>query len=156
MIRGIRHLLLRHARRAGDRRGIASIEFALIVPILILVLLALADIGRAVQQNIRLEAATRSALGYAHLYGTQTTTIRNIVLNALSGWNDVTVTVPALRCACLNTTSNVSTPLADCNTNCASPTEFQRFISITATRPYAGILFLKSRTLVGNAELRIQ
>jgi Flp pilus assembly protein TadG len=48
-----------------DRRGIAALEFALIAPVLLLLLLGAYDIGSAVQQRLVLQGALRAGARYA-------------------------------------------------------------------------------------------
>ncbi|HYF09566.1 MAG TPA: TadE/TadG family type IV pilus assembly protein [Acetobacteraceae bacterium] len=152
----LRRILLTLRRRAGDnRKGIAATEFALIAPIMITVLLAVVDIGNALQQNIRLEAAARSALGYAHVYSSDTNGIGNIVRNALSGWNNVTVNVPAMVCTCANTATNTEA-VGTCSADCTTGLEQRRFLSVTVTMSYSGIMFMQNRNLTGNVQMRIQ
>lgn len=141
-----------------SRRGVAASEFALVAPIFVTVILAAVDIGNAVQQNIRLEAAARASLPYAHVYPSDTGGIRNIVVNALSGWNNVTVGNVTLTCDCATTTNNVTTTTSnDCVSACSVNTaELRQFISINVSRNYSGFLFLQNRTLHGNIQMRVQ
>jgi hypothetical protein len=115
------------------------------------VLIAVVDIGGAIQQNIRLEAAARSALGYAHVYSDNTNGIRNMVTNALSGWNNVTVNVPAMQCYCGSATTT-----SNCAVDCTGGAEQRRQLSVTVTRNYSGLVFLQNRTLTGNVQMRVQ
>lgn len=144
-------------RKAHDRRGTAAIEFALVAPVMITILIAVVDIGGALQQNIRLEAAARSALGYAHAYSGDTTGIRNIVINALSGWSDATVQNVAMTCDCATTSANVTTATAGtCGVACSGSAEQRVFLTVNVSRPYNGILYLQNRTLFGNVVMRVQ
>lgn len=144
-------------RRPVGRRGTAAIEFALVAPILITILFAVVDIGGAIQQKIRLEASTRSAIGYAHVYSNQTSTIRNIVINALNGWNDVTVNTVTLTCECGATANNVTTwSSANCAQNCATGEEQRRMLAVNVSRNYSGLVYLRNRTLRGDITMRVQ
>jgi Flp pilus assembly protein TadG len=49
----------------GGRRGVAALEFALIAPVMILLLLAAYDIGNAVDEQMVLQQALRAAGQYA-------------------------------------------------------------------------------------------
>lgn len=144
-------------RQARDRKGAAAMEFGLVAPILITTILAVVDIGGALQQNIRLEAAARSALGYAHVYSTDTNGIRNIVNNALTGWSNVTVNVPAMSCFCAATVNNTLVlNNTSCTNDCSSGEEQRRMLSVTVTRNYSGLVFMQNRTLTGNVQMRVQ
>lgn len=144
---------------ARSRRGAAALEFGLVAPILITLLLAVSDIGGAIQQNIRLEAAARSALGYAHLYSdtNQLGTIRNYIITALNGWNDVTVSNVVATCDCATTANGVTTAVnGTCGVACTAGQEGRRFLTVAISRPYNGILFMQGRTLQGNIVLRVE
>ncbi len=142
-------ILLRKSR--PNRKGAAAMEFGLVAPILVTVLIAVVDIGSAVQQNIRLEAAARSALGYAHVYSSDTSGISNMVTSALSGWNNVTVNVPAMQCFC-----GSATTASNCAVDCTGGVEQRRQLSVTVTRNYNGLVFLQNRILTGNVQMRVQ
>jgi len=43
-----------------DRRGVAALELASILPVLAITLMAVIDLGDTIQQNLRLEAAARA------------------------------------------------------------------------------------------------
>ena len=146
-------------RLACGRRGAAAAELAIVAPVIITVLFAVVDIGGAIQQNIRLEAAARSALGYAHLYSDNTNQIRNYVVTALNGWNDVTVDNVVLSCDCTTTANNVTTVVPTnnvCTAGCAANQEQRRFINVNVSRNYSGFVFMQSRTLRGDITLRVQ
>ncbi|WP_198369960.1 TadE/TadG family type IV pilus assembly protein [Roseomonas rosulenta] len=153
--------------RRGHRRrdsGASALEFALVSPLLIFVMLAVADFGNALQQSIRLEAAVRAG-AQTVLGGTYNETrIRNVVSANLTDWRlttdtpsgNVTLTT-SLVCRCPGTNGTVF----DCTTGdpvatCGAPGDFNEYVSITATRPYARLFVFPSSTLRGNVELRLR
>ena len=147
MTRVLRRYL--HLLRA-DRRGVSALEFVLVMPLIVLIMLATADLGNAVQQSIRLETAARAGAQYAFTFPRDAAGIRNQVLSTLSGWTDVTVPNPTLVCRC---PSNTSVTCANEDT-CTQPTE--RFISIRATRPFSAVVMPNLSIVEGRAEVRVR
>jgi Flp pilus assembly protein TadG len=58
-----------HPRLSDDQRGIVAIEFALFMPILILLLIGLIDVGRVFHRQMVLDRAVRAAADYAVVVG---------------------------------------------------------------------------------------
>ncbi|UUZ59708.1 TadE/TadG family type IV pilus assembly protein [Nocardioides sp. B-3] len=61
--------LLKHARRRRDENGAAALEFALVVPILLPVLIGIVNFGFVFAQQISLNNAARQAVRYAVVDG---------------------------------------------------------------------------------------
>jgi Flp pilus assembly protein TadG len=121
--------LLRFFRdRENEQRGQSLVEFAVLLPIIILIVTGLFDLARAVWQENTLAYAAREGTRYAIVHGsagspaanpeaaaancstdTVCTAIRDTVRNAAIGVQNITVTVtypdtypgtsPAIRCA---------------------------------------------------------
>lgn len=77
-------------RRGRGERGQSLVEFALVVPMLLLVLFAIIDFGRLFQGYITLTNATREGARIAAVGGTDSD-ISARVLSAASGLSGVTV-----------------------------------------------------------------
>jgi len=60
----------RRGRSTRDDRGAAAVEMALVLPLLLFVLMALIDFGRAYNAQIQLSAAAREGVRLASLNGT--------------------------------------------------------------------------------------
>lgn len=77
-----------------DRRGAVTVEFALLTPVLMLLMLSVIDFGMAFHEKMQLESASRAGLQFAvHDYQAEAQ-IRQVVLAASSLPADqVTVTV---------------------------------------------------------------
>lgn len=82
-------------------RGAIAVETALITPIIVAALLAAADLGIAVNQKQRLNAAQRTGAMYYFNGGRETLKARNIVRAAFRGTHKPYVWTWA-NCACLN------------------------------------------------------
>ncbi len=131
-----------------DRRGIATLEMALLAPFLMLLLLAAFELGSAIEQSLRLETAARAGALHAAALPTDMAGIEATVRAALDGWTNVTVTPPALLCECPGSGT------IECGGTCASAIE--RFVTIQATRPFSGVLLTNFPTLTGHVVQRIQ
>lgn len=130
-----------------DKRGISTIEFALILPILLTTMLFTYDLGNLAQQKIWLTESVRAGGAYASIFPTDSTGITNAVTNALVGWNDTTVAAPVTSCACWSASGGTTSwsDLSDMTASCpACPSgTVQRFVTLGVSRPFTA-LFLKS------------
>lgn len=160
-------------RRFPNRdRGVSAIEFALVTPVVILIMMGVADYGNALQQMVRLQAAARAGAQVAltqpgdtrtNANDPSTTLVRNAVLAKLSGWpaasactngtgNGVCVTYRSW-CQCPGTVS--SSNGFDCSSDSPACDEtMQRYASVTVTRNYSPLLLVPVSSLRGNVEVR--
>jgi Flp pilus assembly protein TadG len=124
-----------------DRRGVSALEFAIVAPVMVTLMLGAYDLGNAAQRQIDLQEAVRSGGAYALNHPTDVSGIRTIVTNSLpAGW---TLTNPggvaAVACSCLNPTAGTTTGLGGCTTanfdTCTAPNDGM-VVSITATMAY--------------------
>jgi len=107
--------------------GNAVVEFALIVPVLLIMTLGLVDAGRAIGANVRLGNGVTAGLRYALSDSYAATEIRTAALTA-SRYADGEVTLAVARfCECPDGTAIV------CTNTCAAG--FKRiFVSVDMTR----------------------
>lgn len=173
-------MMIRRLLRGRDR-GVSAIEFALVMPVVMLIMLGVADYGNALQQSLRLEAAARAGAQVAFTRPGDTGTtafpaatdasvvpIRNAVLNNLQGWaaaptcingagNGVCVTYNAW-CQCPQGNNAISPTVGypcDSDSPPCDATSMQ-FASITVTRNYSRLLLVPISTLRGNVEIRVR
>jgi Flp pilus assembly protein TadG len=138
--------LFRRLRR--DSRGNALAEMALVAPALILLMTAVVEVGGAIEQTVRLENAARAGAVHAAALPSDTAGIESTVRAALEGWSDVTVSGGAMTCECPG-----SGPVS-CGGTCA--TAMQRFVNVTVTRPFSGVILSGRTTLTGHVVQRVQ
>ena len=116
----------------GDRSGAAAVEFALVSPTIILVLVALIDLGGMLYTRFQLDAAVGAAANYAMVNAASVnstngaalaSTLANLVTGSqASNWANSTVTVNAGPQAS-NTAGSVSTSgTASSADSCYCPT----------------------------------
>lgn len=119
------------------RGGVAAVEFAIIAPVLIMLLGGAVDIGTAVDRSIRLENAARTAAQYVTRAPADSAGAQSAAMATLAGMTGASVTVGAMACRCPATGSAVGGAVVDCGTTCA--TGMVKSITVTATRPFAPI-----------------
>jgi Flp pilus assembly protein TadG len=129
-----------------DRRGISAMEFALIAPVLITLLLGAFDLGNAAFQYIQLDQVVRAGGQYALSNPSDVTGIGNVVSTAATdaGLTSVTVTGPTYFCSC----DPAGTPLpgpVDCTAmhgaglaGCSTP---DQYVQLQVSSPLQYILF---------------
>lgn len=126
------------SRICHDRRGVSAIEFAIIAPIMVTLMLGAYDLGNAAQQQIRLQEAVRAGGAYAISWPTDLIGIQNAVTRALP--NGPTLTNPAaVSCSCLNPATGTVTGLPACtalNFDTCTGSNSGTVVSITATSVY--------------------
>ncbi len=147
---------LRHA--LAGRYGIAAAEFALVAPVVILIVLSIYDVGRAVWRTTQLETAARIGAQYAFANPTDNAGITSRVQASLSGWTGLTISPTSMACQCDNgVAANCSTGTCPFGAATVSPIGY---ITVTVTQPLQFIspltraLFPAMATLRGSVALR--
>lgn len=132
--------------------GAAAVEFALILPVLLIVLIGLIDYGFAMFNKMELRSAARAGAQYALGDSTDTSSITQTVVDASNlgiSSSDVTLT-----CNCLDTSTEALSSTTCGATTCASsePT----LMTVSAAQSYT--LFFGSMTLnlTGDATVRVK
>ena len=144
---------------AGDCRGAPAVEFALILPILIIITLATVDFSMYTSAQIELEQALRAGGQYALLDPSATTTIENAVTGA-TDMTGITVSVGSMVCECPGGATAVCRGGSGFTT-CAGGVSPAGFIVINGTATFtplfAGYLpwFSSTMPLSQNVTLRV-
>jgi len=136
------------------RSGSVAAEFAVVVPVLVLLLVGIFDYGWAVGLSTKLNSAARAGLQYAMKHPTDSAGITYAAQNATS---DTTMTVgaPALFCTC---GSSTATPVP-CTSTCAGTT-LRYYVSLTTTQSYTPLVSYPgiggTITMAGSAVIQVQ
>ncbi len=142
------------------RAGVASIEFALAAPVLLLMLAAIADLGLALIAMMQLTDGVANAARYAQLTeGAATTATLQAIVQDSSFIRPVTTTVSAPACFCAS-----GTPLAltaeTCGATCANGANAGTYQTITAAYTYVPLLpgydLLASNTLSRTLSVQVK
>ena len=139
---------------ARDRSGAAAVEFALLMPVLMLLLLGLADFATLASRTLQVEAAARTGANYARRHGWQADAIARAAGDGLATLSDARA-VPRLIEGCLQ--RNGTTMPA--HKRCADGGAPGVYVEVTVTAASAPML-LRSRALLpdsvsGQALVRI-
>ena len=118
-------------RLRADRRGNFAIEFALAMPILLLLLVGLVDLGRYSLQKSALLQGAREGAQYGILAPTDTTNIQTTAQNA-TGLTGVTA-IASTFCECV-----AGVPIG-CGASC-SPGTPKRYVQVQMTRNFSSVL----------------
>jgi Flp pilus assembly protein TadG len=130
-LRGLLRFSWRFAAR--DRRGIAAVEFAVLLPVLVLMAVCTMDLGLAVYTKMRVQESAQAGSDYAILHGFDVSAVSSAVANAgdLSG---LTATpAPAQFCGCPGSSGVTS---ATCDSTCPNGNPVGKYISASATVVY--------------------
>ena len=107
----IRHALI--SRLARDRSGNAAVEFALIAPILVALLIGVIDLGKIAYDRSDMLAATRAGAQYLMAGGSDMTRAESVIRNAWTEMpQDGAVSVSRI-CECAGTASACDQPCPD-------------------------------------------
>lgn len=136
---------MRHARRRAvthDKRGVAAIEFGMIMAAIVVVVLGTYDIGNYVLQQMKLSAAAAVGGLYAVSYPADTAGTTNAINAALpAGWvGNVAITGPSLSCACWTAGGGQVGASCAANPVCPAGQNIQRFITINLQLNYTPLL----------------
>lgn len=130
------------ARRFGfDRRGNVIIEFALIMPLLFLLLVGMLDLGRYGLQKSSMLQAARAGGQYALVAADDSTSINTTTQNA-TGLTGVTATNVKF-CECVSGTT------VSCATTCSGGATLKTYVTVTATKAFSSVLSVATLSFAG-------
>lgn len=149
-------------RRGNDDGGGAAVEFALILPILILMLAGIADLGKMVYIRSVLESAARAGAQASFADPSATATIETAVQTSITASGITNVVTPSAveSCQCSDSTS------VDCTTGTCATGTVRHFVTVTATTTYTPMINITNlpfglgvdltQTLTGSSVIRAQ
>jgi Flp pilus assembly protein TadG len=128
----IRKLSERMRRLARSTHGAAAVEFAIVVPFLAAMLVAVIQYGGMIIANQRMHDSVSAAAVYVMRGGSDSATIKSIATNTWSSPPaDANVTV-SQACSCAGVTQA-------CSILCTDGSYPQSFTTISATGTYTGV-----------------
>ena len=138
--------------RRGHSEGSASVEFAIIAPVLVLAVLSTADIGLAIHESFEVDQTLRNGAEAAlrDLGEAGVKSILAAVDEDGSGQANTTWSVKRY-CACPETPGNQ----AACSTTCGGSQPTAIFYSLEGTRAYPGII-MPARNLTRSASVQVR
>jgi Flp pilus assembly protein TadG len=134
-------------RFAGDRSGVAAVEFVLLAPMMAAALVLTLDVSLYVVNRTRMHSGIRAGIQYLMDNGRDLTQLENIVSQS---WSEkpADANIQTVRyCLC-------SDVLHACNVLCADDSAPESYFSISASGTLEGIAV--DRTLAATDELRVR
>jgi Flp pilus assembly protein TadG len=129
------------------RRGIAASEFAVLAPVLILLLLGVHDVANSFYTSIQLESAVRVGAQQAIATPGNLDAMRNAIIAAAPGLTTADVPLPAVSCECQGV-------VAPCGGTCSAGEA--RYVTLTARRDLTPLLFSSFSSGSGHAVVRLR
>jgi Flp pilus assembly protein TadG len=141
--------------RRLDRKGGAATELALVSPVVLTLMIGLADYGMAMSAASSLRAAARAGAQYAIGNPADDAGIRAAVLSATDADPNLLSVTVMQSCQCPSGGGNVS-----CGGTCASGSTPALYVDVKVSRPVASAIPVTSplfpQTIVGEAVVRVQ
>ncbi|HWE07518.1 MAG TPA: TadE/TadG family type IV pilus assembly protein [Rhizomicrobium sp.] len=128
-------------RIAQSNQGLAALEFALLAPVLMALLVGLLDFGLAFQRQLQVNAAAQAGASYAVINGFDVTGITNIVTAGSSGIQ--ASPAPTQVCGCPGATSGITTSSPStppCTGKCPDGSTAGVYVSANALLSYSTLL----------------
>lgn len=141
-------------------RGIASVEFALLTPLLAILLAGLVEIGITVIQTLQVQAAAEAGALYAANHGTSSLANINLAVTSATGTTGITAAPTATAyCGCPSTTG-IASQGADCSTLCPDgklPSHYAKVNASITHTPLISLLHLPlPATITRSVVIRVQ
>jgi Flp pilus assembly protein TadG len=145
-----------------EDKGQAFVELALILPIFILLLVGVAEVGRLAYASIEVSNAARAGVAYAaqsHTHAADGPNITNAAKADAPNITSLTAT-PSYSCSCESSTGTI-TALGSCSlTACPSPSRIVVDVQVSTTAQVATIFHFpgipSTVTLNGYATMRTE
>ena len=124
-----------------DRRGNIVIEFALVAPVLFLLLVGMLDLGRFGLQKSAMLQGAQAGGRYALVAYSESSNINTTAQNA-TGLSGVTAT-NTVFCECVSGTA------VSCSTTCGSGQTLKRYITVTTNKAFSSVLSVSTLSFAG-------
>jgi len=145
------------ASLARAERGNAAIEFALAAPILLGLLVPVADLGIAFSQQIQVQQAAQAGAQYALLHGWSSSAITNAVTAATNLPGVSAAPAPSQSCGC---PTGTTISAAACASACANGETAGTYVFVNAQSAYTPVLpysvLGSGVTLTAQSTVRVQ
>ncbi|MHA7277400.1 TadE/TadG family type IV pilus assembly protein [Arthrobacter sp. Hz1] len=98
-------------KRLRSESGAAAVEFALVAPLLLLLLLGIVEFGRVFNAQIQVTAAAREAVRSMAIYPDDESLAKETAIASLPGFDAAQIQVIATACSERKTTVSVTYPM---------------------------------------------
>jgi Flp pilus assembly protein TadG len=138
-------------------RGVAAVEFGLIVSFLAAMTICVADVGMGFYRKMQVQSAAQAGAEYAIVHGYSATSISNAVTAATSMAGISASPAPSEYCGC---PSNTAVTAVDCASTCSDGSVPGTYVTVSAQGTYTTLLSYpmipNSFTFNARASVRIQ
>lgn len=129
------------ASLARDRGGASAVEFALIAPVLLLMLMGLIDGSQYIVQSMQVRAAAQAGADFAQRHGFNPAAITAAVQGATSlptsGANALAVSTPVQATQCLDSTGKLA---AATGPTCPAGGPAGTFVAVNVQKPFTPLM----------------
>lgn len=127
--------------RKDDIRGVALIEFAIIAPILVILMVCTIDLAMGIYRKMQVQNAAQAGAQYAMLRGFNASSISSAVVNATKFSGVSASPGPIQFCGCASSTGVSS---AACNSTCSGGALAGTYVTVSAKGTYKTLLLYPS------------
>jgi Flp pilus assembly protein TadG len=150
-------LTVRRPGQPSDTRGTAAIEFAILTPILLALLLGVVDLGFGLYAAIQAQSAAEAGALYAAEKGWNSAGISAAVVNATGASSMAATPAPTLFCGCPSA-SGIATIV--CTSTCTGGVQPSEYVQVNSALARLSILvdtgLGMATTVTGVSIIRIQ
>ena len=155
------HICEKIRRMLRDARGTSAVEFALVLPILVGMLIPTTDLGMGFYAQMRVQNAAQAGAQYAIAHGwnngANVTAIENAVTSATTLASIIPSPAPSQACGCA---SGTSISPSNCGSTCPDGAAAGSYVTVNAQSPYSPFISYpsigSSVTLTAQATVRVQ
>jgi Flp pilus assembly protein TadG len=140
-----------------DTRGTAAVEFGLLLPVLLALLLGAVELGFGIYAAIQAQSAAEAGALYAAKHGWDSAGISAAVVNATGASSMAATPAPQLFCGCPSTSGIAAIA---CSSTCAGGAQPGHYVQVNSSLARQSILsdpgLGLATTLTGLSVIRIQ
>lgn len=145
------------SRGISDTSGVAAIEFAIIIPMLLMMLICTVDLGMGIYRNMQVQNSAQAGARYAMTNSFDATLISNAVSSATALQGIVASPPPSQYCGCA---TNSGIAPVTCGSTCPAGAVYGTYVNVSAEGYYTTImpypLIASNFTLKAQANVRVQ
>ncbi len=143
----IRKLIARRTAVLQGEQGMAAVEFALIAPVLVTMVLTLVDVSNMAIGTVNMQAAVRATEQYFINGNSDTSAAQTLGNTAWSSRPSGTTLNASQACKCAGTSN-------DCSAPCPDNTIPEMYYTVTATATLGGSFIHQSKTVTETVRVR--
>jgi len=146
-------------RALYSEAGSAAAEFALALPVVILIAVGIFDYADAVNINTKLYSAARAGIQYGVYHPSDTAGIR-AAATAATNDSSMTVGTPSAVCKCISTSTGAIGSAVSCTSACAAGSTLGHFLTLSTSQSYTPLISYEGLgaelTMSGSAQMQVQ